>query len=769
MKPRQVGIPFGAAVLAAPLVGLLSAPAAGSGSAGAAPAKAPAYYQYPGTKMMADRLETMIQQADAMSNTFLNDRRAEIFRKAMQDAQSPKAHVDMQANLAQELLSSGQTDTAIKEIVSLMTFVSQNFKAFSPKQRTFLLNLLAVCRLRQGEEQNCLYNHNTDSCRVPIRGAGVHTVQDGSRRAIKVLAQQLGEFPDDLEARWLLNLGYMTIGEYPDNVPPRWLVPPKAFESDYDIKRFPDRAGDLGLDVDDLAGGSITEDFDGDGDLDIMASTMALRGQLRYFRNNSDGTFTERTKEAGLLGEVGGLNITHSDYDNDGDPDVLVLRGGWMVEDGRYPNSLLRNNGDGTFADVTEEAGVLSFHPTQTAAWLDFDNDGFIDFYIGNESSPGHDHPCELYRNNGNGTFTECAAAAGVANVAYVKAVGSGDFNNDGRPDIYLSRRGDDNVLYRNDGPKPGGKSKCDWAFTDVARAAGVTEPKFSFPTWFFDYDNDGWLDILVTGYSIRNVGDVAADYLGLSGEGEKARLYHNNRDGTFRDVSVDAHLFKVLHAMGSNFGDLDNDGWLDFYLGTGDPKLGTLIPNRMFRNAEGKYFQDVTSSGGFGHLQKGHGVSFADLDNDGDQDIYEIMGGAYTGDRYRNALYENPGHGNHWITLKLEGVKTNRAAIGARIKVTVETPAGERTIHRTVTTGGSFGDSPLRQQIGLGQARAIRSIEIFWPTTGATQRLAPPAMDAVYRVREGDPTPVPIRLKPFKFATRPRPVHDHAAHTAGR
>jgi hypothetical protein len=125
---------------------------------------------------------------------------------------------------------------------------------------------------------------------------------------------------------------------------------------------------------------------------------------------------------------------------------------------------------------------------------------------------------------------------------------------------------------------------------------------------------------------------------------------------------------------MGCNFGDLDNDGWLDFYVGTGDPSLSMLIPNRMFRNDGGKRFQEVTSSGGFGHLQKGHGISFADLDNDGDQDIHEEMGGAVSGDVAHNALYLNPGHGNHWITLKLEGVTSNRAAIGARIRAIVQT-----------------------------------------------------------------------------------------------
>ena len=207
---------------------------------------------------------------------------------------------------------------------------------------------------------------------------------------------------------------------------------------------------------------------------------------------------------------------------------------------------------------------------------------------------------------------------------------------------------------------------------------------------------------------------------------------------------------------MGSNYGDLDNDGFLDFYLGTGDPDLTTLVPNRMFRNADGKFFQDVTTAGGFGHLQKGHGISFADLDNDGDQDIYEVMGGAYSGDNYRNVLYENPGNTNHWITLKLEGVQSNRAAIGARIKVIVTTPGGERTIYKTVRTGGSFGASPLRQEIGLGQAKSIRTAEGFWPVTGRTQTITGLALDGFYKVREGDAKTIWWVLKTFKFPTGP-------------
>ena len=287
-----------------------------------------------------------------------------------------------------------------------------------------------------------------------------------------------------------------------------------------------------------------------------------------------------------------------------------------------------------------------------------------------------------------------------------------------------------------------------------------MTEPQYSFPCWFFDYDNDGWEDIFVAGYHIKDVGDICADYLGLPNGGEKARLFHNRHDGTFQDVTQEAGLYHLLHGMGANYGDLDNDGYLDFYLGTGDPDLSTLVPNRMFRNDQGQRFQDVTTAGGFGHLQKGHGVAFGDLDNDGDQDVFENMGGAVSGDVYHNLLFENPGHGNHWVTLRLDGVKSNRAAIGARIRVEVVTANGVRSIYKTVSTGGSFGASPLRQEIGLGDAKSIQAIEITWPADGRKQRLKDLEMDHFYRVREGDAAAVRWDLKTFRLRAEGNHAH---------
>ena len=696
-------------------------------------------YQSAGTRKMAGRLEKITAGLDPLHNPFLNTARVAKLEAQLKPllAAAPTKETFIQRysthiNYATELINAGRPDDALRNLKEAESFV-KSVGSIENKELIRIRMLMATAALRLGEQENCLALHNSDSCLMPFTERAFHSEKRGSQTAKAMLMEVLALAPKDLRARWLLNLASMTLGEYPSQVPPQYLIPLTAFASDYDLKRFANVAPELELDVEGRAGGVVMDDFDNDDDLDLVVSSMSVRDQIRFFRNNGDGTFTERTQESGLVGESGGLNLVSADYNNDGSLDFLILRGGWMGKGGHYPNSLMRNNGNGTFDDVTEEAGMLSFHPTQTATWFDYNNDGWLDLFIANETvQQDVAQPCELYRNNGNDTFTNVAAQCGVAFVGMFKAVTSGDFNNDGRPDLYLSWRGHDNLLVRNDGAGEKGV----WKFKEVAREAGVTQPFYSFPTWFFDFDNDGWQDLFVSGYGINNVGDIAADYLGSQTPAERLRLYRNQGDSTFKDITRDAKLFKVVHSMGSNFGDLDNDGYLDFYLGTGDPEFTTVIPNRTFRNAEGKFFQDVTTSGGFGHVQKGHGVSFADIDHDGDQDVFIELGGAFEGDTARAALFRNPGHGNNWITLKLEGVKSNRSAIGARIKVTVD---GGRAIHKTVTTGGSFGCSPLRQEVGLGKTKEIQSVEVTWPTTGKVQVLKDLKVNRFYKVREGD------------------------------
>ncbi len=717
-----------------------------------------------GTAAMVARLEA-VAAAAAQTNPYAGSMRA----RALSAVAPPAALPDVlryRSEIARYRLYAGRSEEAAAAFEGILAEAAH--PSISPPFVSAVRQLLALSHLRAAMQRNCVSGPAAARCSVPVTREAVHPDDAAARRAIEEYARVLGDPPDEstaLGAQWLLNLAYMMVGEYPFHVPERWLVPPEAFRAEHDLGRFPDVAGRLGLDDAGRKGGSVMDDFDGDGRLDIVASSAGLfavaegenANQLRYFRNEGDGTFTERTTEAGLDGLVSGLHVIHADYDNDGFLDLLVLRGAWL--DTGHPNSLLRNDGDGTFTDVTEAAGLLMPAPTQAAAWGDYDNDGWVDLYIGNESRPppgaaasggGPVYPSRLFRNNRDGTFTDVAAEAGVAVVGFVKGVVWGDYDNDGRLDLYVTRLRPDepNLLFRNEGPGPGGA----WSFRDAAAEAGVEGPPVSFPTWFFDYDNDGWEDLFVSGFS-GGLADVVLERLGQPHQGQSPRLYRNDRDGTFTDVTAAAGLDRLMVGMGSNFGDLDNDGFLDMYLGTGDPDYRMLIPNLMFRNAAGERFEDVTSSGGFGHLQKGHGVSFGDVDADGDQDLYHVSGGAFEGDTFPNALYLNPGHGNRWLTLRLEGAASNRAAIGARIRVAVAAPEGEREIHVTVGAGGSFGGSSLQQEIGLGAATAIRSVAVTWPATGETAVYPDVALDRAYRVREGDAAMTPVTLEPLDLS----------------
>ena len=397
---------------------------------------------------------------------------------------------------------------------------------------------------------------------------------------------------------------------------------------------------------------------------------------------------------------------------------------------------LYRNNGNGTFSDVTQK---LKIDPDSNyglgVLWGDFNLDGCLDLYVADDSTPSM-----FYKGDCKGGLVESGLESGLAysSDGHLQAgmgVDAADFDHSGSISIVKTNFSDDtNNLYHYDSNEQ---------FTDEEAPSNFGPISYAFLGFgvkFFDYDNDGWPDIFVSGYW-ATMPNVVREYLGDKehAKGDRPRLYHNNRDGTFTDVSQQAHLDSLLLTMGANFGDLDNDGWLDFYLGTGAAPLTNIVPHQMFRNNGGKYFQNVTTSGGFGHLQKGHAVAFGDIDHTGNQDVFEVIGGAFTSDRFYSAHFKNPGHGYHGIKLNLTGTKSNRFAVGGRIRLRVTEDGVTRDIYKTVNSGGSFGASSLRPHIGVGKATAVDEMEIRWPGSAPQTFKGPIAADQTYDVREGD------------------------------
>jgi hypothetical protein len=577
-----------------------------------------------------------------------------------------------------------------------------------------LIYCQGVAGLRRGEDENCVHCLGDGACIFPIRPSAVHTNRAGSELAVKHFSEYLEQFPNDLGARWLLNIAHMTLGQHPGGVPEEHRIRVDNFGREFDIGRFHDIAHLVGVNRFNMAGGAVMDDFDNDGLLDLVTTSMDPTMHMAFYRNKGDGTFEDRTEKAGLTGQYGGLYIVQTDYNNDGHLDLFIPRGAWLHHpNGRvhYPirPSLLRNNGNGTFTDVTKEAGLAEPLNSITATWADFDNDGFLDLFVCCEHGPNR-----LYRNKGDGSFEEVAAKAGVqGKQQHCKGAAWIDYDNDGYPDLFLQYLGSTPQLFHNN---------RNGTFTDVTEEMGITGPQGGFSCWAFDYDNDGWLDLFATCYQ-RTLVDLVNSLLGLpvsKGMGV-TRLYRNQGGKKFQDVSKETGVDKVFATMGSNFADFDNDGYLDFYLATGDPSFATLVPNRMFKNVGGKRFAEITATAGTGHLQKGHAVACGDWDRNGSVDLFVQIGGAVPGDRFHNALFQNPGQGNNWLTVKLVGKKTNRAAIGARIKAVT---AGKQplTVHRHVSSGSSFGGNPLQQTLGLGKAARVATLEVYWPTSKTTQ-----------------------------------------------
>jgi tetratricopeptide (TPR) repeat protein len=519
--------------------------------------------------------------------------------------------------------------------------------------------------------------------------------------------------------QWLLKVALDRWSDPPPPLPDSYRFPTRELKIDPAVPpplSFQDVAEELGLDRLDGNGTCAWGDYNGDGKLDLLLAGSGTFLSLR--RQTPDGRFVEATAESGLDRIPSGYSLNFVDYDNDGRLDIYVSLNGWS---GPMKNRLLRNAGNGRFEDVSDRSGAGDPGSGFVSLWGDLDNDGDLDLVVANGVLKDGSVP-QIYRNNGDATFTNVTHEAGLREPPTFGAIGIalGDYDLDGDLDLFINGlETAPNRLYRNDG---------DLRFTEVSRESRVVQPPHNgFVSFFFDYNNDGWPDLLTTSLAPWN-----AVLEGLTRwfrvpkpdaiHPDSSRLFRNNRNGTFTDVTWEAKLFYPMGVMGAGVADLDNDGYMDLYFGAGDPQLSRLEPNRFFRNNGDGTFSDLTDSVGFARPgNKGHGVCFVDIDEDGDLDVYAQLGGHYPGDHARNAFYRNrKGNQNNWLQVDLHGRSSNRYAIGARLVA----KAGGLIISREVKGSEGFGSTnPYRVHFGLGRHTRIDSLEIFWPS-GNTQRL---------------------------------------------
>jgi enediyne biosynthesis protein E4 len=498
-------------------------------------------------------------------------------------------------------------------------------------------------------------------------------------------------------------------------------------------------------------------DYDNDGRLDLFLvngapfSDFVPKGTIpqktepkywnRLYRQKSDGAFEDVTEKAGLAGVGYGMGVAVGDYDNDGHQDIYVTALGG--------NRLYHNNGDGTFTDVTEKAGVAGNGWSTSAAWAELNNTGFLDLVVlryihwdwddvfcGPPDNRGYCHPdvfqpisMLVYRNNGDGTFTEESHKLGLDKPAKALGIAISDYDRDGHPDIFVANDSMLEYLFRNKG---------NGTFEEVALEAGVAanadgQTFAGMGVDFSDYDNDGWPDIAVTDLANQNYA-----------------IYHNSGNGTFTYDSVATRVGEItaLHSgWGMRFMDYDNDGWKDLFIAQGHdldtieksfPELHYREAPMLLRNVGGKRFVDVGSSSGDLFRQKwvGRGLAIGDIDNDGRLDVVISENGGPA-----HILMNHTQTNHHWIGFKLVGHKSNRDGIGAVIRV--DTSAGSQWY--TVTTTSSYlSASDVRAHFGMGADTHAKAVEIRWPS-GIVQKLSDLAADRYVTVEE------PVNIKSGK------------------
>jgi hypothetical protein len=568
------------------------------------------------------------------------------------------------------------------------------------------LDVLAVVLMRAAEIQNCTAA-GAQACLYPFDPTAVHADPVLMTEAAEALRAALAIDDTELFATrtWLHQVAIEAAGLSMDSVPAELRPPLPALPEEATLPAWTSVAASARITASGNAGASITEDFDGDGRLDVLFSSMNPEEGMSLWLNVGDGTWCDGTAASGVNAAVGALNATVADYDNDGDIDIFAPRGGWMYSDGTVRPSLLRNAGGGVFQDDTVDAGLAeTIGPTQVAVWSDVDGDGWVDLFVGREATSEEDDaaaPASLFLNQADGTFVDVAAAAGVAEVGFIKGAALGDLDGDGDPDLAVSRFGaGPQVLFNHDG-------------VFVPSADVLPGPRLAFATSLLDYDQDGDLDLLVTGYPDEPpfLETYARALWGNASQSSVARLYENDGAGRLTDVTAAVQLDDVTCTMGLGVGDLDADGRPDLLLSTGAPSFNAVYPNVAYVNRpEG--FLDATASARLGHLQKGHGVAFADLDEDGDEDLVINLGGAYPSDGWERAVFAHPDAPAAAITVRLEGTSASRDAMGARVELVTDVGS----FHHVVGPGTSFGGNSLQIEAALPGASTILEATVRWP-----------------------------------------------------
>ncbi len=625
--------------------------------------------------------------------------------------------------LAQTYAYSGQMDRAIEELLKAREIAV----AKAPSTLPLLEESLGIAYLHRAGFDNGVYRQPGDFCLLSPTGLRALPKTGDSEKAIEHFQRVLAERPDDLELRWLLNLAYMTTGSYPAKVPQPYLIPPSALASPDEVGHFVDIAPRVGLNSFASAGGLIVDDFDNDGRFEVVTSSVDSCDGMHFFHRGADGRFVDQSVQAGVSDQMSSLNIVQTDYNNDGYLDILLLRGGWEFPQRK---TLLRNNGDGTFTDVTVSSGLaVPATRTQTAVWTDVNNDGFLDLFVGAENAPA-----QLFLNRGDGTFIDIAHAAGVDRTAFTKGVTAGDFDNDGWPDLFVSNIGGPDFLYHNN---------HNGTFTELGKSAGVGTISQGFATWFFDYDNDGWLDLFVTSY-FTSIDETVRTYMGLPHNVPTLKLYRNLGDWTFQDVTRQVGLDRVFMPMGSNFGDIDNDGFLDIYLGTGNPSYGSLVPSVLLHNNGGKFFTDVTTSSGTGRPAEGAWRRLrrprqrrrrrADFRGGGRDARRRPCDAALQESGSRERLDHVEAGRREVEPRRYRSAHQGHSGSGRRRHARHLSHRWQRRIVRRLS---------LAQHIGLGKAARIADIEIQWPTTDTRQHVANPDKNQWLQITEGSPSAV--------------------------